>query len=134
VLFVPFDNDAFVRYNAISTVGGVDCSSAEVSAFYDNDSRKGLVTGSVEHMVWKTGVKCKGGTEKLTELAVCGGYTDEKVTRDKGRHGSIEGSVLKSPKIFVGYFGDWRTGLESYGKANRIQEKPYVFSWDKPVP
>ncbi len=134
MLFVPFDNDTFIRYSAKAMNTGINGTSAEVGAIYENGSREGLVTGSVEHMIWKTGVFAEGKGDRLTELKVWGGYTDEKVTRDKIAHGSISGNVVKSPKIFFGYFADWRLGLESYGKANRIQEKPYIFNWTKPVP
>jgi len=134
-LFVPFDNDTFIRYNAKS-IGQtpVENTSAEVGAVYENRSRKGLIVGSVEHLIWKTGVLTKGTNDDLSDLCVWGGYTDQKVTRDNGAHGSISGSVVKSPKVFVGYFSDWRTGLEAYGKANRIAEPPFVFNWIKPVP
>jgi len=134
-LFVPFDNDTFIRYNAKSMGAAVvENTSAEVGAVYENHSRKGLIVGSVEHLIWKTGVLTKGVGDDLSELRIWGGYTDEKVTRDKTIHGSISGSVVKSPKVFVGYFADWRIGLEAYGKANRIAEPPFVFNWTKPVP
>jgi len=133
-LFVPFDNDTFIRYNAKSMASVIENTSSELGAIYDNHSRKGLILGSVEHMVWKTGVLSKGKSDQLTELSIWGGYIDEKVTRDKMEHGYLSGSLLKSPKVFVGYFSDWRMGMEAYGKANRIQEKPYVFNWTKPVP
>ncbi|HKG07890.1 MAG TPA: hypothetical protein VKB19_15580 [Pedobacter sp.] len=133
-LFVPFDNDTFIRYNAKSMTGAVENTSSELGAIYDNQSRKGLILGSVEHMVWKTGVFTKGSSDELSELNVWGGYSDPKVTRDQMEHGYISGTTVKSPKIFIGYFADWRMGLEAYGKANRIQEKPFVFNWTKPVP
>lgn len=133
-LFVPFDNDAFVRYDARPMDKQIENSSSEVAAFYDNDSRKGLIIGSVEHMIWKTGIKSIGFQDQLSSLSVFGGYSEEKVTRDKGIHGSINGSLLKSPKIFVGYFQDWRKGLDAYGQTNRKLETPYVFNWTKPVP
>jgi alpha-galactosidase len=134
-LFVPFDNDTFIRYNA-KPLGAttIENTSSEVGAIYENQTRKGLILGSVEHMVWKTGVLSKGINDNLSELSIWGGYTDEEVTRDKTIHGFISGSVVKSPKVFIGYFSDWRTGLEAYGKANRIAEPPFVFNWTKPVP
>ncbi|MBC7567137.1 MAG: alpha-galactosidase [Pedobacter sp.] len=133
-LFVPFDNDAFVRYDAKSTFSNIKNASAEVGAFYDNTSRKGLIIGSVEHMVWKTGVLTEGKGDQLKELRVYGGYSDKQVTRDQIPHATISGDLIKSPKIFVGYFVDWRIGLEAYGKAGRLAEAPFVFNWAKPVP
>lgn len=134
ILFVPFDNDAFIRYNAKPMSAAIENISSEIGAIYENQSRKGLILGSVEHMVWKTGVLGKGKADHLTELCIWGGYSDEKVTRDKIEHGYLSGSIVKSPRIFAGYFSDWRIGMEAYGKANRIHETPYVFNWTKPVP
>ncbi|RZL17447.1 MAG: alpha-galactosidase [Pedobacter sp.] len=133
-LFVPFDNDTFIRYDAKSTLKGIRNVSAEVAAFYDNTTRKGLIVGSVEHMVWKTGIASEGKDDELNELKVFGGYSDKQVTRDQIPHAAVSGDVLKSPKIFVGYFNDWRTGFEAYGKVNRLSEAPFVFNWTKPVP
>lgn len=133
-LFVPFDNDTFISYDARPFIGSVADTSAEVGVVYDNKSRAGIVTGSVEHGVWKTGVRTATGNGQPNQLKIWGGYTAERVTRDKIEHGMISGSVVKSPRILVGYFADWRKGLEEYGKANRLIDPPYVFNWDKPTP
>ncbi|MBD2757667.1 alpha-amylase family protein [Spirosoma validum] len=134
VLFVPFDNDTFIRYNAKSMSTSLTNTSSEVTAFYENTSRNGLVIGSVEHMVWKTGVKTTGIGQRLSELVVWSGYADSTITRDKKPHGTLSGNHVKSAKLFVGYFNDWRLGLEAYGKANRLAEPRYVFDWKKPTP
>ena len=134
ILFVPFDNDTFIRYDAKSTGKNLSLTSSELGSLYDNTSRKGLVMGSVEHTVWKTGVHLTAQSDGLTAVKIWGGYTDEKVTRDKKEHGRLKGGLIKSPLIFVGHFADWRIGMESYGKANRLAEKPYVFNWTKAVP
>jgi alpha-galactosidase len=133
-LFVPFDNDTFIRYNAKPFVKSMVNTSAELGVVYDNKSRAGIVAGSVEHGVWKTGVRTATGEGKLNQLEVWGGYTDERVTRDRIEHGQVTAAVLKSPRILAGYFADWRKGLEEYGKANRLMDPPYVFNWDKPTP
>ncbi|GAB3920940.1 carbohydrate-binding protein [Larkinella terrae] len=133
-LFVPFDNDAFVSYDSRPVQVGQSLTSSEVAAVYENYTRKGLIIGSVEHLEWKTGITTAGVGQQLTELKAWGGLSDEKITRDKIPHGSLSGKSIKSPRLFVGFFDDWRDGLEAYGKANRITEKPYVFNWDKPTP
>lgn len=134
VLLVPFDNDGFIRYRSFSTANTLTNTSSEVTAYYENTSRKGLVIGSVEHMTWKTGVRTKGTANVITELAVWGGYTETTITRDKIAHGTISGTSVKSPKMFVGFFNDWRKGLDDYGKANAIAEPRYVFNWTDPTP
>jgi alpha-galactosidase len=134
VIFSPFDNDTFIRYDARSMNSSLTSTSSEVTAVYENGSRNGLVAGSVEHMVWKTGVKTIGAANVLSELTVWGGYTETGVTRDNRVHGSITGASVKSPRILVGYYSDWRNGMEDYGKAVRIMEPPYVFDWTGATP
>jgi alpha-galactosidase len=129
-LNVPFDNDAWVRYNA-QPMSSANFTGAEVTGLYDNSSRNGLVTGSVEHKTWKTGVTVNG-----TNLSVFGGFTSSTVTRDGRGHGwvSVGGSSCKSPKIFVDYDNDWRTAFETYGTANVLAEPKYISAWTKGTP
>ncbi|MEO3408072.1 alpha-galactosidase [Mucilaginibacter sp. CAU 1740] len=133
-LFVPFDNDTFISYDSKAFKAPLTNTSAEVGTVFDNDSRNGVVFGSVEHETWKTGVRTIAKKDSANAFEVWGGYTEEAVNRDKIAHGEISGDVVKSPKIFVGWFADWRTGLEEFGKANRIAEPPYIFNWTKPTP
>jgi alpha-galactosidase len=133
-VFVPFDNDTFIRYNAKPFIDPLTNMSAEVGAVYDNDSRRGFIAGSVEHEVWKTGIRSAAKKDDANTLEVWSGYTEKNVTRDDIAHGMVKGDVIRSPKILVGYFDDWRTGMEEYAKANRIAEPPYVFNWRKPTP
>jgi alpha-galactosidase len=114
-LFVPFDNDKWIRYDAVPFGG--DLTSYEVSAFYDDQSRQGLVVGSLEHDCWKTGVRSSTSADAITSLEVFGGVTSAK-TRDVLPHGEIAGETIRGPKIFVGFFSDWRDGLEAYAEAN----------------
>jgi autotransporter-associated beta strand protein len=117
-LYVPFDNDHFVRYNAMplnSTSTGY-----EVGAFYDNTSRNGLVVGSVTHDTWKTGIYFAGSANKLNKLNVFGGATSASATWDVVPHGAISGTNISSPTVFVGFGTDWRAVLESYADANAL--------------
>ncbi|MDB5152833.1 MAG: alpha-galactosidase, partial [Mucilaginibacter sp.] len=133
-LFVPFDNDTFISYNAMPFSKNLQNISAEVGAVYDNISRKGFVVGSVEHGIWKTGILTGSKKDSGNVIKAWGGYTAPETTRDRISHGIIRGDLLKSPLIFVGCFDDWRYGLEEYGKANRIADPPYIFNWTKPTP
>lgn len=94
--------------------------SYEVSAFYDNSTRNGLVVGSVRHDTWKTGIYFQGANNRLNVLNVFGGVTSSD-TRDTLEHGMVQGSKLASPLVFVGFGTDWRTGLESFADANTAQ-------------
>jgi hypothetical protein len=106
-------------------------SGYEVSAFFDNTSRNGLVVGSVTHDTWKTGIYFQGSNNKLDVLNVYGGVTSGD-TRDVEPHGLVKGNTISSPTVFVGFGPDWRTTLEEYGDANaRIAPK---LAWSGGVP
>lgn len=106
-------------------------TSYEVTAVFDNEKRNGIVVGSVEHDYWKTGVELSSEANQLSSLICYGGVTNE-TTRDVELHGSLNGKSVKSPKIFLGYFEDWRTGLETYADANAIVTPPR--KWNHSVP
>lgn len=117
-LFVPFDNDKWVRYN--SNNFGSTVTSYEVGALYNTDSRNGLILGSVEHTTWKTGiVYTTDATNSIQNIAVYGGITSSE-TRDVLPHGKIVGYKITSPLIFIGFFDDWRNGMETYADANAV--------------
>ncbi len=124
VLRVPFDNDSFVHY--LSSPLDVEDISFEVTAIFNGKNRDGLVIGSVEHDIWKTGIRYKTENNRfISELECFGGVAHEqtrdisdKPDRPSKEHGCIKGKSLKSPKIFFGVFTDWRRGLETFGEVN----------------
>lgn len=130
-LFVPFDNDCWVRYKAYPLNFDSLCSY-EVTSIYNNDSRNGLVVGSVEHDNWKTAILMKGGGINTVKGLTCYGGVADEFTRDVKEHGSLRGKKIKSPKVLIGYFADWRDGMDEFGKANAILAAPK--EWKKTVP
>lgn len=130
-LFIPFDNDKWIRYQSHPLTFD-ELTSYEVTSIFNNQSRNGIVVGSVEHDNWKTAIVMgKGDRNNIGKLVCYGGVADE-LTRDSKPHGALKGKRIKSPKVFLGYFNDWRTGLETYGKANATVTPPK--SWKKAVP
>lgn len=139
ILFVPFDNDAWVRFR-VTPFGNPAPESHEVSAMFNSDSREGIVIGSIEHDSWKTGVKIVSSDSlKVDSLCVYGGIATE-LTRDVKSHGAVQGTTVKSPKIMLGLFDDWREGLETFADICNIitpqissqGEKPFGWnSWGK---
>src|SRR6266850_3047229 len=129
-LIVPFDNDSFTfSYDAMPINNAA--MSYEVSAFYDNTTRNGLVVGSVTHDTWKTGVYFQGANNRLNVLNVFGGVTSTD-TRDVSEHGLVKGSSISSPTVFVGFGADWRSVLESFADANTAQTPR--LAWNGGVP
>ena len=112
-LVVPFDNDGFVRYNAMPM--NSSSTSYEVGAFYDNTSRNGLVVGSVTHDAWKTGISFVGANNKLNAMNAYGGAT---APADVSPHGYVEGNTISSPTMFVGFGADWRVTMQNFAAEN----------------
>ena len=137
-LRVPYDNDAFVSY--LSSPLDREETSFEVTSIFNGVSRNGLVIGSVEHDTWKTGIRYKGEDhQSITYLECFGGITHEltrdisdKPNRPSKEHGSIRGKKLKSPKMFMGFFKDWRKGMECFGEVNAIIAPPRKWATGTP--
>jgi hypothetical protein len=133
-LFVPFDNDHFITYNAMSI--NSSSTSYEAGAFYDNVSRNGLVVGSVTHDTWKSGIYWDGSGNKLNQMNVFGGAVSPTVTWDTMPHGSVTGNAIQSPVIFVGFNLDWRWAMEAFAAENtlRTPKRPWTngvpFGWN----
>ena len=131
VLKVPFDKDKWGRYHSVP-LPIEQLTSYEVTALFNNEERNGIIVGSVEHDTWKTAVSIgKSSLYNRGSLCCYGGVADEQ-TRDSKPHGSLVGRCLKSPKVFIGYFSDWRDGLETYAKANATITPPR--KWTGAVP
>ena len=117
----------------------VHFSSAYVTAIYDNEGGSGVVMGSLEHTLWKTGATMKAKRENsifnrhpqqfgVKDLSLRAGVSSLTETHDKIDHmpvtsklvdgGNGEGvNALTSPLFFVGHFDDWRDGMEHYARA-----------------
>lgn len=130
VLIVPWDNDHFIRYRSEPINSAA--SSYEVTSIYDNSSRNGLVFGSITHDTWKTGIDYSGSNGRLDALTVYGGASSS-VTQDTMPHGFVSGTAVLSPRIFVGYYEDWRTGMEEFASANSIMAPPLPWTGGMPV-
>lgn len=138
VLEIPAHNDDFVCYgsqNFSTTTTTSTRYSYEVGGVYHEESRKGLILGSIEHTSWKTGISI--GTRSRNNvytLEIYGGraQTLAKSLISTQTHGSVKGKTVKSPLVFVGYFNDWRDGLEAYGDANAIVAPKYEWYGQKP--
>ncbi len=129
-LFTPYDNDAFIRYSSVPIITASE--SYEVTAVFDNTLRRGMVVGSVTHDTWKTGIKAKqGGIDATVEFSVYGGASSA-ITRDCLPHGYVSGKEVSSPRIFLGFYEDYRDGLAAYGEANAVIAPP--LAWDKGIP
>lgn len=141
IMAYPYDNDKFV---AVSTLPfSKDTTSVEVTAFFNGRTRRGYVIGSVEHHTWKTGVRFSAAEGNVLRSLECfGGLANDQtrdVNGDSGTqmpHGTLHGTQVKSPRIFVGAFADWRGGMEQYAEVNAAYAPPRstahanIFGWN----
>lgn len=126
---MPFANDNWATFATVRWSTGQPVTSCEATALFNVSSREGIVIGSVDHSVWKSSVTVTpNSTNKLRRLTATAGYVSPR-TWDNGnfgnnspidKHGAVKGQRVVSPRFMVGFFDDWRTGLETYGKANTV--------------
>lgn len=154
-LTVPFDNDGFVTYGSYPFSRPTDPNSMgtgryprdsvsfEVTSMFNGDTQEGMVVGSVTHDTWKTGIRILGSTLSagtINRLEVISGFTHHG-TRDGVDgvvmpHGYVKGESVRSARIMVGLFSDWRTGMETYGDVNaaiapkRPYKGPAIYGWN----
>lgn len=126
-LFVPFDNDCWIRFRSDSAARN-DLRSYEVTAVYNAKSRAGIVMGAIDHDTWKNAIDIK---EKGASLRLTSGVADE-LTRDRNPHGTVSGRTVGSARFLIGVFDDWRQGLDTFADANATITPPR--KWDKAMP
>ncbi len=115
MLKVPYDNDGFVRYGRMRL--NTTITSYEVTALYQGDIRRGIVIGSIDHDHWKSAITMTGlDDSKLNNMEVTCGVTGGG-THDILPHGSLYGTSICSSRFLIGYFHDWREGMEIYADA-----------------
>jgi hypothetical protein len=140
LLEVPFDNDDWQRLNArrLDGAGGSSGTSFEFTTIFDLPSDRGWVIGSVTHDFWKTGIDFRSGSSpgRLDGFIVYGGAaTSDKAgdkrlpqnpagTHDVCPHGAMAGTTIQSPTIFVGFFSDFRDGLNEFGRVSAAIAPP----------
>lgn len=114
-LEVPFDNDAWATFETRNLCeNGL---SHEVGAFFTPDSGDGLIIGSVNHDTWKSAVEYKNCLAVVDELYVYSG-ANTKLTRDQSPHGTVSGRSISSATFFVGFYDNWKDGMNEYADIN----------------
>lgn len=131
-LYVPFDNDGWTRYET-KLFGDWHPTCYEVTVLFNNDTRRGIVAGSIQHDTWKTGVTAETTAETtLKSLLLFNGVATKDGTRDNDIHGAVKGAKVESSKMMIGCFDDWRRGMETYGDLCAIAHPKLPFRGAKP--
>lgn len=138
MVWVPFDNDGHGRYEVYDF--NREMTSHEVACVYDATTSFGFVAGSVDHDKWKSGITIKGSYKRFFEnIELLSGYTS-KLTRDydwEGKavipHGYVKGSKAESARYMVGFFDDWRVGLETFAETCATITPPAPWEGGNPM-
>lgn len=136
---MPFANDNWATFNTTPWSTGVPITTCEATALFNVDNRNSFVIGSVDHSTWKTGISITpNGQNRLRSITIEAGYvsaatwdvfTDGKASSTS--HGSVRGARVSSPKYMIGWFEDWRVGMETYGEANTVLCPKYEWTKDE---
>ena len=114
-LEVPFDNDGWVDFKTPTVMqSGL---GHEVGAFFTPDKGDGLIIGSVNHDKWKSAVEYKSKAGRINELYVYSG-ANTPLTRDRSPHGTVKGETVASATFFVGFYGNWKEGMNEFARVN----------------
>ena len=114
-LEVPFDNDAWATFETKNL-----CQSGlshEVGAFFTPDAKDGFIIGSLTHDTWKSAIEYKNKLATVDELYVYSG-ANTPLTRDQSPHGTVKGESISSAVFFVGYYDNWKDGMNEYARIN----------------
>lgn len=139
ILDVPFDNDNWVKILTqqwpAAQAKAITGTSYEFASLYDKNTLSGVVTGSITHDCWKTGISYHTGPSKgeLDSFRIYGGAAteDNKAlppayggldgTHDHAPHGTVRGATVLSPVIYLAGSNDMRNDFTGYGQANVIR-------------
>lgn len=130
MLFVPYDNDGFVRYGSLPLT--MDSIAFEVTSIFNGASQNGLVIGSVDHDTWKSAIRMSASQNAYINKLECFSGVSHGFTHDDVAHGSLRSLEIKSSRMLVGFFDDWRTGLETYADVNAAIAPPRTWTKGKP--
>ena len=114
-LEVPFDNDGWVEFETSTVMESA--LAHEVGAFFTPDNKEGLIIGSVTHDTWKSAVEYKSRLTAINELLVYSG-ANTALTRDQSPHGKVHGESVSSATFFVGFYDNWKDGMNEYARIN----------------
>ncbi|MDR2090908.1 MAG: hypothetical protein LBP62_04560 [Clostridiales bacterium] len=143
-LETPFDNDSYEDFSPRPLTFRGDMLGYGVSMIFSESEKEALVAGALDNSIFKNALAASGGANSLTrKISFDGLYMHfgklSKESRDYNNkdadsieHGYITGKSLASPRMFYGFFCDYRDGLESFGDAAGIAEP--MLKWEGKVP
>ncbi|MBB6729849.1 discoidin domain-containing protein [Cohnella sp. CBP 2801] len=112
---LPGSSEAWTTFNG---------TSYWVASVFDNTNKHGLVAGAATTLKWKS-------MEYLRQATTANGPLTGFSVYNAG--GSQSGTSVSSDSFFLGYFDDYQTGLETFGRAYAVAEPKLDWSGDVPA-
>ncbi len=126
-LLLPFDNDQWLRYEAVPfRVGQI---SYDMTVVFDPETREGLLIGALDFNVWKNGMSNSHTTTNVINC-ICG--VAGEGTHDVCQHGSLIGRQVTSSRFAILAGPDYRDLLEAYGDLLNKERMP--LQWREGIP
>ncbi len=95
-----------------------------VAGMFDNISQKGFIAGAATTTNWKS-------MQHLGQASAPNGPLSGFTVYNAG--GKMSGPSVSSDRFFLGYFDDYRDGLETFGKVYAVGEPKLEWSGDVPI-
>ncbi|MDR3263230.1 MAG: hypothetical protein LBT30_02870 [Clostridiales bacterium] len=143
-LETPYDNNEYEEFSPRIVGKGINYGYG-VSMIYSESAMEALIIGALDNGVFKTALVADSKSDifyksSLNKLYLHYGklsyesrdYDNVTRTADSIEHGYIRGNTLTSPRMFYGYYNDYRDGLEQYGDAAKIAEP--ILEWEGATP
>ncbi|MDR2047645.1 MAG: hypothetical protein LBP79_07135 [Clostridiales bacterium] len=149
ILETPYDNNEYEEFTP-RVLGNGDNDGVVygygASMIFSESEREALVIGAIDNSVFKNALFTKSSSDlfktgRLDELYMHFGkvsyesrdYNNRNRTSRSTEHGYIRGASLESPRMFYGYYKDYRDGLEQFGDAAAVAEPPLEWTGATPV-
>ena len=129
MLQVPYDNDMWMRYEAVALRAGR--RSSDVTVLFLEDSREGILIGARDFDTWKNAVACPATDARILE-ARCGEGACGEDTHDVNPHGAVKRAEIVSSRFIIMYGPDYRELLEAYADVLSADRAPR--RWEEGVP
>ena len=129
MLQVPYDNDMWMRYEAVALRAGR--KSSDLTVLFREDTREGILLGALDFDLWKNAVACPGMDARILECR-CGQGASDEGTHDFEPHGVVTDKEVFSARFLIQHGLDWRELLEKYGDV--LQAQRPIRAWTQGVP
>lgn len=124
ILSTPYTNNDDFGVCPVNNFGTFNGTSNWVCSIFDNTNLTGFVAGAATTAKWKS-------SQYLAAASTANGPLNGFSVYNNG--GTQSGTLVNSDKFFLGYYTDYRIGLEEYGSKYAVGEAPMIWNGDVPI-